>query len=112
MAFGYCSNSISEQEQPSEHDPNKVLIHQLLAVPKLRARYLELCREIATKWLDWPRVESLVKEYQGLIGADVLKDTRKLSTNEDFTRAVTVETEGQMGPGGSRKRMSLKQFVE
>ncbi len=72
------------------NDPNKVLIHRLLAVPKLRARYLELCREIATKWLDWPRVEALVKEYQGLIGADVLKDTRKLSTNEDFTRAVTA----------------------
>lgn len=72
------------------NDPNKVLIHQLLAVPRLRARYLELCREIATKWLDWPRVEALVKEYQGLIGADVLKDTRKLSTNEDFTWAVTA----------------------
>lgn len=94
------------------NDPNKVLIHRLLAVPKLRARYLELCREIATKWLDWPRVESLVKEYQGLIGEDVLKDTLKLSTNEDFTRAVTVETEGHMGPGCGRKRMSLKQFLE
>lgn len=94
-------------------DPDKVLLHRLLTVPSLRARYLALCREIATKWLDWSRLEPLARKYQALIAADVKADTRKLDSTENFTKAVTEETEGRgFGPFGAAKHMSLKQFAE
>lgn len=96
-----------------EKDPNKVLLNRLVAVPKLRARYLELCREIAAKWLDWSKLEPLVRKYQALIVDDVRKDTRKLDSTENFTKALTEETQGEgFGPFGNLKTMGLKQFVE
>ncbi len=95
-----------------EQDPNKVLF-RLLAVPKLRERYLALCREIATKWLDWSKLEPLARKYQALIADDVKSDTRKLDSTENFTKALTEETQGHgMGPFGGMKVMSLKQFAE
>jgi hypothetical protein len=65
-------------------DTTKPLRSRLLAVPSLRAKYLEYCRDIATKWLDWNRLEPIVSKAHALIGADVRSDTRKLSTNEAF----------------------------
>jgi hypothetical protein len=95
-----------------EQDPNKVLF-RLLAAPKLRARYLELGREIATKWLDWSTLEPLARKYQALIAEDVKRDTRKLDSTENFTKALTEETQGHgFGPFGGMTNMSLKQFVE
>ena len=95
-----------------ESDENKALF-RLLAVPKLRARYLELCREIATKWLDWAKLEPLAKQYQALIAEDVKRDTRKLDSTENFTKALTEETQGHgFGPFGGMKTMGLKQFAE
>ena len=95
-----------------EQDPNKALF-RLLAVPKLRARYLALCREIATKWLDWSKLEPLAREYQALIAEDVKRDTRKLDSTENFVKALTEETQGHgFGPFGSMKTMGLKQFAE
>ncbi len=95
-----------------EKDPNKVLF-RLLAVPKLRDRYLMLCREIATKWLDWSKIEPLAKQYQALIAGDVKADTRKLDPTENFTKALTEETQSAGGgPFGGMKTMGLKQFCE
>lgn len=92
-------------------DEAKVLF-RLLEVPKLRARYLALCREIASKWLDWKTMEPLAKKYQALIAADVARETRGMATAEEFKKAVTEETEGGgMGPFGGGKHMSLKQFA-
>ena len=96
-----------------EKDPNKVLLNRLVAVPNLRTRYLALCREIAIKWLDWSRIEPLAKKYQALIAEDVKKDTRKLDSTENFSKAVTEETQGHgFGPFGGMKTMGLKQFCE
>lgn len=93
-------------------DPKKVLLNRLLAVPKLRERYLSLCREIAAKWLDWEKLEPIARRYQALIGDDVRRDTRKLSSNEAFTKALTEETESQgFGPFGGTA-MSLKRFAQ
>lgn len=95
-----------------EKDQDKVLF-RLLAVPKLRARYLALCREIATKWLDWSKLEPIAAKYQALIAEDVKRDTRKLDSTENFTKALTEETQGRgMGPFGGRRAMSLKKFAE
>ncbi len=95
-----------------EQDLNKVLF-RLLAVPKLRARYLALCREIATKWLDWSKLEPIARKYQALIAEDVKRDTRKLDSTENFTKALTDETQGHgFGPFGGMKNMGLKQFCD
>jgi hypothetical protein len=44
--------------------------------------------EIADRWLDWRTLEPLVRQYQGLIAADVRRDTRKLDTFEAFESGV------------------------
>ena len=95
-------------------DKDKVLISRLLAVPSLRARYSVYMRDIAEKWLDWKKLEPLVKQHQKLIMADVKIDTRKLASTEEFMKAVTDETEehGPFPGMGANKAMSLKAFVE
>ena len=94
-----------------EKDPNKALLHRLLAVPALRRRYADYMREMAATWLDWAKLEPIARRYQALIAADVARDTRKLSSTGYFTKELTEETREE-GPFGSRPRMSLKQFVE
>jgi hypothetical protein len=56
----------------------------LLALPALRAKYLQYMRDIATKWLDWKTLEPLVTKYQALISADVKADTRKIDSVTGF----------------------------
>jgi spore coat protein CotH len=82
------------------NDTSKPLRSKLLAVPALRAKYLGYVREIASKWLDWRTLEPLVRQYQSVIAADVVADTRKLYSSEQFTSGVDQ--------GDS----SLKSFVE
>ncbi len=94
-------------------DPNKALLHKLLAVPALRARYLGYMRDIAEKWLTWDRLGAMAREYQSVIAADVAEDTRKLYSTEAFTSGVAAdapERTGFRGPGPPA--MSLKRFVE
>jgi spore coat protein CotH len=81
-------------------DPTKPLRSRLLAVPALRERYLGHVRDIAEQWLDWNRLEPLVRQYHGLIAADVKADTRKLYSFEAFEQDVTASTH------------SLKSFVD
>ncbi len=92
-------------------DSNKPLISKLLAVPKLRTRYLGYVRDIAEKWLDWKKLEPLAEQYQSLIIADVKSDTRKLDSFEAFTKGVKEDTEEE-GMRGPRRRISLKSFAE
>src|SRR6185436_3872719 len=61
-------------------DPKKPLISKLLAAPKLRARYLEIVRELTDKWLDWKRLGPIAEKYQALISKEVEADTRKLAS--------------------------------
>lgn len=69
---------------------------KLLAVPALRAKYLQYVREIAERDLDWATLGPLVERYQRVIRADVERDTRKLYSTEAFSAGVT----------------SLKEFAE
>jgi hypothetical protein len=66
------------------NDSTKPLRSKLLAVPSLRAKYLEYCKQIATKWLDWRTIEPIATRAHAMIAADVKADTRKLWTNEQF----------------------------
>jgi len=92
-------------------DPNKPLLNKLLAVPKVRQRYLRYVRQIAQEWLDWKKLGPAAAEFQRLIAADVRTDTHNLYPFDSFQRGVTEDSEEQ-GFRGPRQRMSLKSFVE
>jgi hypothetical protein len=93
-------------------DPNKAVLAKLLAVPALRARYVEYVKDIARNWLDWNKLGPLVDKWQSLIAADMKTDNRKLLSTEAFTKAVTVDRfEPGFGPTGPPS-MSLKSFAE
>jgi hypothetical protein len=65
-------------------DEGKPLRSRLLAVPALRATYLQYVRDIAERWLDWKTLGPLALGYQRLIAADVRSDTHKLYGMEEF----------------------------
>jgi hypothetical protein len=82
-------------------DPTKPLRSKLLAVPRLRARYLSFVRDIAQRWLDWSVLEPQLKRHQALIADEVKLDTRKLYSYDEFTSALT-------GPENSLKAFVTK----
>lgn len=66
------------------NDASKPLRSRLLAVPELRERYLGYVREIAERDLDWAVLGPRVAELRTVIETEVLRDTRKLYSNEAF----------------------------
>ncbi len=71
------------------NDPSKALLHRLLAVPTYRTRYLELVRDIASRWLDWQKIGPEVVAWHRRITPFVEADTRKLSSFEAFAASLT-----------------------
>ena len=92
-------------------DPDKPLLHKLLAVPSLRTRYLGYVRAIAETWLDWNKLGPLAQQYQALIAEDVKTDTHKLYATDAFSKGVTEDNEEQ-GFRGPRRSLSLKSFAD
>jgi spore coat protein CotH len=70
-------------------NPQQVLAYKLLSVPELRARYLEIVRDIAEKWLDWDRLGPIAKRYHDLIADDVKADNKKLYSTESFDSGLS-----------------------
>jgi Ca2+-binding EF-hand superfamily protein len=93
-------------------DPKKPLISKLLAVPKLRARYLEIVRELTEKWLDWKQIGPIAEKYQALISKEVEADTRKLASTADFHKSLTEDIPGRGGGPGGRGTIGLKSFID
>jgi hypothetical protein len=96
-------------------DPRKPLLHRLLAVPALRARYIAILRDIATRHLDWTRMEPDAREAQALIAADVAADTRKLASTAAFYDGLAAESTSagaEPGPAPLHSTISLKSFFE
>ena len=77
-------------------DPAKPLRSRLLKVPALRQRYLAYVREIADTWLDWKKLEPLVRQYRSVIADDLKVDAHRLYSFEAF----------ESGP------VSVKHFVD
>ncbi len=96
------------------NDTRKPLRSRLLAVPSLKARYLEHVRTIAEDWLDWNRLGPVVAQYRALIDKDVEDDTRKLSSIAAFRKAVADAPEDPAAaPGPGRgPSMSLRTFAD
>ncbi|MFO1497770.1 MAG: CotH kinase family protein [Verrucomicrobiota bacterium] len=93
------------------NDASKPLISKLLAVPALRARYLQYVRDIAENWLDWQKLGPIAEQYQALITEDVKSDTRKLDSTEAFLASITQDVPGNgFGPFG-RGTIGLKNFA-
>ena len=77
-------------------DPSKPLRSKVLAVPALRARYLQHVRTIADESLDWKKLGPVVAGYRKLIQKEVQADTRKLESYESFLQATADDaTEGR-----------------
>jgi hypothetical protein len=91
-------------------DPSRPLISRLLAVPKLRAKYLAYLREMAQTWLDWDRLSPIAEAHHASIRSEVERDTRKLDSYEEFARG-TLENTAHQGPCGDEQRSGLKPFV-
>jgi hypothetical protein len=101
------------------YDSGKPLLSKLLAVPSLQRRYLGYIRDIAENWLDWNRIEPLVKQYQLLIAADIEKDNRKTSETQAFYSGTGLSGQQQAagsssfsGRGGGGSGTTIKSFME
>ena len=81
---GRGGGGVSLDPLASQYDTGKPIISAVLGVPKLRARYISLIREIAEKSLDWRTLGPQVRQYRDLIAADVARDTRKLYSTDEF----------------------------
>jgi hypothetical protein len=84
---------------------------RLLAVPALKARYLEHVRTIASEWLDWAKLGPIVAQYRALIEKDVEADTRKLSSFAAFQKSV-ADSAGPLAAARGREGMSLREFAD
>lgn len=92
-------------------DPSKPLRSKLLAVPSLKARYLEHVRTIAEDDLNWERLQPVIGQYRQLIEAEIKADTRKLTSFTEFQAALSDQAEPAV-PAEGRRRGSLRSFVE
>lgn len=81
------------------------VIHRLLKLPHLRARYLAHMRTILDEWFNWPALEPVIASYRALIDEEARKDVRKLFSTEDYDKGV-LETVGGGGYAG------IKEFVD
>ena len=92
-------------------DAGKPLRSRLLAVPALKARYLDHVRTLAEE-LDWDRLRPVVAQYRALIEGEVTADTRKLSSTDEFIRAVSESPTGSAEAAGPRPKMGLRAFAD
>jgi spore coat protein CotH len=93
-------------------DARKPLRSKVLAVPGLRAKYLQNVRTIAAKSLDWNNLGPVVEQYRKLIEKEVEADTRKIDSFADFQR-LTADTAGAAGPPRGRGQgMNLRAFAD
>lgn len=84
-------------------DPEKALLHRLLAVPELRARYTGYVRAIAEDWLDWKKLGPITARWKAMLEADVKIETRMVGKPENFAQSIDGELE---------RGISIKQFVD
>lgn len=92
-------------------DTRKPLRSKLLAVPSLKARYLEFVHKLAQEDLDWKALQPVVAQYRELIEPEVKADTRKLVSFAEFEEALSNKLEKGDSPE-RRRRTNLRSFIE
>ena len=90
-------------------NPARPLISKLLAVPALKARYAGYVKEIAEKWLDWKTLGPIVAAHRALIEKEVIRDTKKLTTNEAFANGIDGDVGSLKAFADGRRAFLLKQ---
>ncbi len=103
-------------------DARKPLRSKVLAVPSLRARYLQHVRTIAEESLDWKNLGPVVAQYRSLIAQEIEADTRKLTSFADFQKATAdvvakesndkAKTEPPRRFGPPHHSVSLRAFAD
>jgi spore coat protein CotH len=81
---GGGGESVNLSPLVNEGNANRPLASKLFAVPALKAKYLGYVRQIAQKDLDWANLGPKIVRNRAVIEADVKRDTKKMSTFEDF----------------------------
>ena len=92
-------------------DPSKPLRSKLLAVPSLKAKYLEHVRAIAQDDLNWEALQPVISQYRQLIEKEIKTDTRKLTSFADFESVLNDKAEAGPPAGGGR-HLSLRSFFD
>ena len=98
-------------------DTRKPLRSKLLAVPSLKAKYLQDVRTIAAESLDWSKLGVVVAQYRTLIDKEIQMDTRKLESYDAFKRAVadtasTVDNNSNAGNPPRQGSVSVRTFAD
>ncbi|MEI7686313.1 MAG: CotH kinase family protein [Planctomycetota bacterium] len=99
-------------------DARKPLRSKLLAVPSLKAKYLEYVKAIARDDLDWKKLGPIVKRNRDLIEPELALDTRKLTSLDAFRKLTADAAETAPGRGTSlrafadQRRAYLLQYEE
>jgi len=108
-AFRSRSNGAAPDPLVALADTNKALRSRLLAVPALRARYLQYVGAIAERELDEHRFGERVARHVRLIEADVARDTRTLGTEAAFREGVdaTSAAAGSLRIFAAQRRAAL-----
>ncbi|MEM7263268.1 MAG: CotH kinase family protein, partial [Planctomycetota bacterium] len=88
-------------------DDQKPLRSKILAVPEFRDQYLANMRVIADQ-LDWKNLGPKVAGLRSLIRKEVERDTRKLSSFEDFVSVTSEELPEASESGGGRGGASAR----
>jgi hypothetical protein len=93
-------------------DARKPLRSRLLAVPALKARYLDHVRTIAEDWLDWNKLKPVIDQYRSLIDKEIETDTRKLTSYAAFEKSVSDAPQAKSEAQRGRASLGLKAFAE
>ena len=88
-------------------NPDRPLMFKLFQVPELKARYRHHLKTITEEWIAWDKISPLVEGYASLIGDEVKKDVRKLSSFEAFEKGLL-----KTSSDGRRTKLGLKPFTE
>jgi hypothetical protein len=84
FGFGRGGGGVALDPLVAVDDPSKPLRSRLLKVPALRQRYLGYVREIADTWLDWKKLEPLVRQYRSVIAEEMKVDAHRLYSHAAY----------------------------
>jgi spore coat protein CotH len=80
---------------------------KLLAVPKLKEKYLQCVRTIAEQSLTWDELGPIITSARQLLDKEVSADTRKLNSYENFLVATNPEL-----PAEGTPRQGLRNYID
>ncbi len=82
---------------PVTHADNAMrpVISRLLGIPEWKARYIAHVKTVVDEWLDWGKLEPIIKEYHSLIDSEVQQDNKKLYDYNGFLGSVDGDRGGR-----------------